>query len=168
MRSVRDAKCIAVSADGLAAEFLASARDPVFWKHANQLFHLVEPAFKASQWITGCECHTAERKRGEHVDCKWAGCRCLTFARRIDTLLEDLTDLRDELLAPTDSEIIHAIVRMAADLRLKFSWVSEAPWTSWQARRNAERWLVGGMSASDWDEAGGGRGRWEVGNARGS
>ena len=139
LRSVRDAKCIAVSSDGLAADFLASARDPVFWKRAEQLWGMIEPVYEASQWITGCECHTAERRAAENVVCPWAGCRCRGFALRINALLEELTDLRDGC-TEADSEIVNSIVRMTADLRVKFSWVNEIPWTIWQAWRSAERW----------------------------
>ena len=130
--SISCATQLASGPDGQASVFLSSAQDGAFWSKARALGLLTKPITDMSSWLGGCECHEAERQRGQTVKCGWAGCRAPQLASRVVETLRQLEDVRDQVSGQTDG-VSHAATTVMGTLEMKMAWVNHGPYLIRQA-----------------------------------
>ena len=60
----------------------------------------MQPLLLFSSWVQGFDCHDADlRKHGPQVQCQLKGCRARSIAKQVDTVLQQLRDIRQSLEA---------------------------------------------------------------------
>ena len=127
--SISCATQLASGPDGQASVFLSSAQDGAFWSKARALGLLTKPITDMSSWLGGCECHEAERQRGQTIKCGWAGCRAPQLASRVAETLRQLENVRDQVSGQTDG-VSHAATTVMGTLEMKMAWVNDLSKTS--------------------------------------
>ena len=113
--------------------------DKGFWHQARAINVFVQPLLLFSSWIQGCDCHDADlRKHGPQVQCPLKGCRARSIAKQVDTVLQQLRDIRQSLEADQFGDtaslcLTQAMTQVIAGFELKMRWVNELPYLIWQA-----------------------------------
>ena len=77
-------------------------------------------------------------KHGPQVQCPFKGCRARSIAKQVDTVLQQLNDIRqslksDQLGHTTTLCLTQAMAQVVAGLHLKMRWANELPYPIWQA-----------------------------------
>ena len=116
-----------------------SVLDEDFWHQARAINVFVQPLLLFSSWIQGCDCHDADlRTHGPHIECSLKGCRARTIGKQVDTVLQQLRDIRESLEPDQVGDtatlcLTQAMTQVIAGFELKMRWVNELPYLIWQA-----------------------------------
>lgn len=137
MSKVSSASEVSTRSPRNAAIVVQLASDDAFWARVESLHRLLEPLYELSSWVRGCECHEQERKDGKEVDCDWQGCRAMGLVNRVAIAHEELEEVRTQCLEDGLHEESVAVTSMLGGSREKFRFLSEDPYTLWQATDRA-------------------------------
>ena len=113
--------------------------DKDFWHQARAVNVFVQPLLLLSSWTQGCDCHDADlRKHGPPVQCPLKGCRARRSAKQVDTVLQQLRDIRQALEPDQFGDtatlcLTQAMTQVIAGFELKMRWVNGLPCLIWQA-----------------------------------
>ena len=112
--------------------------DKDFWRQARAISVFVQPLLLFSSWTHGCDCHNALRVHGPQVQFPLKGCRARGSAKRMDTVLQQLRDIRHSLESDQFGDtatlcLTQAMTQVIAGFELKMRWVNGLPYLIWQA-----------------------------------
>ena len=114
-------------------------KDEDFWQQARAIHVFVKPLLLFSSWCQGCDCHEPDlMKHGPQVQRSFKGCRARSIAKQVDTVLQQLNDIRQSLKSDQFGDtttlcLTQAITQVIAGFHLKMRWVNELPYLIWQA-----------------------------------